>query len=221
MNKNQTKQIEIQKSVMDVMEKNLSKWQSIEEMRKNYDLFIRNIKKIDDYLAEVKADPASLKKKMLRSKKELIRHLSPVIGVLEVYAGDSGNKKLVRLAASGIDDLKRLKAGALTGYCRQVLKAINSLTEKQAAEAPGGPDRMISDYGLTLNHLEKLKEASDQHAADIKDYRNSRDEIRKSRSGLERRIRENSKIVKRRMDPIMLLFRDSHRDFHDAYFSSR
>ena len=37
---------------MEVMEKNLSKWQSVKELKKKYDQFVRNIKKIDDLLGK-------------------------------------------------------------------------------------------------------------------------------------------------------------------------
>jgi chromosome segregation ATPase len=215
------KQMAIQKSVMDVMEKNLAAWQSVEEMRKDYDLFVRNLKKIDDDLAEIKKDLAPLKKKRLRSKNALIQQLSPVTGILEVYAGDSGDRKLARLTDSRIDDLKRLKTDALKQYCEKVLKEVASLMETQAGNNQKGSRRMISGYGLTEEHLERLKKALDQYATDAENHMNSRNDIRKSRARLERRVRENSQLLKKRMDRMMLLFHDSHKDFHDAYFSSR
>jgi hypothetical protein len=215
MTEKQEKKVAVQKAVMEVMETHNSRWQSVPEMKKNYDIFVRNLKKIDDHIEVLRTDPDPLKKDRLHSRQALIDQLFPVISVLGVYAFDRGDSKLGKFVRMKFSDLEKMKADALQKYGIKVLKTSRALMEGQEAGQP------LTDYGLTGKHLDRMKQALDRFIQDDASYVRSREEKKKSRKKLDRRIAENDQLLKKKLDRMMHLFRDTQKKFYNAYTGSR
>ena len=215
------RQIVSQKSVMEVMENHLPVWESVREIRKNYDDFIMNIKKIGDCLAETETDLTPLKEKLHLSKESLIGQVLPVAGVLGVFAGDTGDRKLEKITDVKIIDLEKMKTGALRKYCLKVLNRASELLDIPANGKTEEADRTISGYGLTGKHLEKLQESFDRYCENADIHRDALKKIMKNEARLERHIRDNNLLLRKKMDRLILLFRETWKEFHDSYFNAR
>jgi hypothetical protein len=214
------KQVAIQKYVMDVMEKNIVKWKDVEEIKKKYDHFVRNLKKIEDDLLIISTDLSPLEQKSTASKEELIRKVSPIAGVLGVYAGDIGDMKLARIGGMSEKELRKIQPKALKKYCTKVIKISGDLL-RPVDENKKPPKRVISGYGLTPLHLEKLHQALDQYISQEAKFLESRKKYKRSKAKLEKRIAFNNKLLKGQLDRMILLFRDSEKTFYNAYLRSR
>ncbi|HER09080.1 MAG TPA: hypothetical protein ENO20_09240 [Bacteroides sp.] len=227
MTEKQQKEVAAQKAVMEVMEKNIARWQSVSEMKKEFDLFVRHIKKMDDHLAVIRKDMAPLKKARLESRKALIDQVFPVISVLRVYAYDTGDRKLGRQVKMKFSDLEKLKGNALTKYCYRVLKRSRALTEQDAdaekAKKKGKetPARSLTEYGLTAKHFDQLQQSLGRFIRDDEVLMHAREEKKKSRKDLDRRIRTNNRLLEKKLDHMMQLFRDTQKTFYNAYVRSR
>ena len=215
------RQLEAQRSVMGVMENNLQVWQSVKEIRKNYDTFVRNIKKIGDCLAVTGTDLEPLKEKMRLSRESTIGHLLPIAGVMEVFAGDTGDRKLAKIAKATIKSPEKMKTSSLRKYCLEVLKRASGLLESPAAGTKGKDDHHLSGYGLTVKHIQRLQESSDFFCHIVDNYEEALEKRDKYETRLERYIQDNKMILTRKLDRTILLFRDSHKEFHDSYFRAR
>lgn len=206
---------------MEVMEKNLSKWQSITELKSKYDQFVRNIKKIEDYIKILQTEPAPLKQTKNDANKALVEHVFPVTSVLGVYACDRGDKKLCRMASIKFTELEKFKHGDLVKFSRKILKITGKLLDQQTEEGKKPPKHLLADYGLTAQHLDKVKVALDTCIKDEVVYREVRSTKKQSQVKLDQRIRDNNQIMKKKLDRIMHLFRDTQKTFYNAYIKAR
>ena len=143
---------------MDVMEKNISRWQSVSALKNEYDLFVRNIKKIDDHVAVLRTDLDPLKENRVQSRKALVSQVFPVVSVAGVYAYDAGDKKLGKLVQVKFSELEKMKSDQLKKYCIRILKAARSMMEK------------LSDYGISDMHLDQLQKSLDQLSGMMKHF---------------------------------------------------
>ena len=206
---------------MEVMEKNLSKWRSVSEMKNDYDQFVRNVKKIDDHISVIQTDLAPLKENRSRSKKELIGQVFPVISVTGVYAYDAGDKKLEKYMNRKFSELEKMKGDELKNFSGRVLKMCRSLMEKPPEIKKKDPVPVITDYGLTAKHLDLLQKSLDQFILDDEKLTHLKKAKKKSRKKLDRQLRENEKLLKKKLDRMMQLFRDRQKAFYEAYIRSR
>jgi len=221
MTEKQQKQLFIQKAVMEVMEKNLSKWQSVKELKKKYDLFVRNIKKIDDYDTILRTDFAPLKEKRAISKKELVGKVFPVTSVLGVFAYDNGDKKMGKLANVKFSELEKMKHNSLVKYSKKILKISGPLIEQNPEAGKKTPKHVIADYGLASKHLDGLQTSLDNCIRNEAGFTEIRLMKNKSKAKLEQRIRDNNVLLKKKLDRMMHLFRDSQKTFYSEYIKSR
>ena len=220
MTDKQQHEIEIQRSIMSVMEQNLSIWRSVPELKNKYDLFVRNLKKIEDHQNMAGTDLAPYREKKLGSMKTLLQKAIPVISVLGVYAKDTGNTKLNKLVNLNADELETMNPDALRKYFRRILRICRALMEQDKGDGLETHTRKISDYGLTENHLEMIREALDQFISDQDTFKNQRIEIKRYKNKLDRRIRENNIILKTQLNKMILLFRDSNKEFYESYLKA-
>lgn len=211
----------VQKAVMEVMEKNLTIWQSVTALKKKYDQFVRNIKKIDDYDTILRTSSEKLKEKRIKSHKELVEKLFPVTSVLSVFASDAGHHKLENLTKVKYSRLEKMKHDALVKYSARILKTSGLLLEQPPEAGKKIPKQAIADYGLTYGHLDGLQTAVDSSIRDETAFTEFRAKKNKSKKKLERRIGKNNILLNKELDRMMHLFRDSQKSFYNAYIKSR
>lgn len=215
------KQLAIQKSVMQVMELHTAKWQGVTEVKNKYDMFVRNIKKIDDDLSMIATDLAPLKEKTGNARKALVEGVFPVVSVLGVFASDMGDKKLTRLVDLNDGELEKMKSESLKKYCNQIIKTSKKLLAPAGEDAKKAPKHELSGYGLNNGHIEKAEKALESFIREEAGYLDTRIKRKKSQAKLEQRISENNRLLKRNLDRMVPLFRDTQKAFHDAYIKAR
>ncbi|MCK4751704.1 MAG: hypothetical protein KAT15_31825, partial [Bacteroidales bacterium] len=203
MTEKQKSQVSVQKAVKALMDKNQAKWQAITELKNNYGQFTQNLERIDEYVAILQTDLSPLKEKKVKSRKSLIEKVFPVSSVMGVFASDIGASKLGKLAGVKSGELEKMSIGSLLKYCRRILKISESLLEQSREEDKKAPNQLISDYGLTVKHLEALQRALDGCSIDAAEYASSRLGKKKGKVKLDRRIRENNELLKKKLDRMM------------------
>ena len=220
MIKKQQKQLAIQNAVMAVMEKNRSTWQSVAELSHKYDRYIRNLKKTEDYFIILQTDLSPLKLKRKSARKILIDRLFPVTSVLAVFANDTGDRKLAKTLINKVTELEKMNSNSLSKYGIRILKTSGRMLNPQPAQGRKGPKRLISDYGVTGQHLESMKDALDNFIRADVDLKETRMFKKKSKARLKKRIRYNKEMLVS-IDRMIHLFRDSHKHFYNAYIKAR
>ena len=221
MTEKQNRQYEMQKTIVGVMEKHITKWQSVKELKKKYDRFIRSIKKIEDYDLILKSDLSPLKRKRSNAKQALIDQVFPVTSVLSVYASDLSDKELANLVNVKYGGLEKKKNEGLIKYCFEILKIARQLMEKKDEQVKKTKAHKIADYGLTARHLDALQGCLDQFIRDVHSYKETTTLRKKSRKKLERRIKDNERLMTKKLDKMMHLHRDNQKIFYDAYIKAR
>ena len=221
MTEKQEKKVALQKALMEVMEKNISKWRSVSEIKNDYDNFVKNVKRIDDHISVIQTDLAPLKENRSQSKKALIDQVFPVISVTGVYAYDAGDKKLEKYVNRKFSEIENMKGDELKKYSGKVLKMCRSLMEMPSEKQKKDAGSVITDYGLTAKHLDRLQKSLDQFILDDETLAHSRKAKKKSGKKLGRRIRENEKLLNKKLDRMMQLFRDNQKTFYNAYIQAR
>ncbi len=221
MTNKQKEHVAIQKAVMGVMEKNLTQWQSIAELKSKYDQFVRNVKKIDDYSVILQTNLTPLKEKRADSTRKLVEQLFPVTSVLGVFAYDMGDKKLGNLCNAKYSELEKMKHDSLVKFSVKALKTSDRLLDQQEKMGKKKPKHRLTDYGLTPKHLKNLQLILDSCIREEAHFKETRLKKKKSKVKLNRSIRENNLLLKKKMDRMMHLFRDTHQAFYSAYIKSR
>ncbi len=224
MTEKQKKQVAVQHAVMAVMSKNRSVWQGISELKNKADQLDGNLQKIGEYETILMKDPGPLKEKKLNSRKALAEKVFPVASVLGVFAYDSGDRKLGKLVTVKFSELEKLKPELLVKYCVKIRKIAAALLDQKkevVKEGKKSPGMVISDYGLTAGHVEKLQAAIEGCISDEADYEAIRQSRKKSKVKQGRTIRNNNLLLKKRLDKMMHLFRDSQKTFYNAYIKAR
>ncbi len=206
---------------MNVMEKHLVSWQEVTELQRKYDLFVKNLQKIENAVRVLDKEVSPLKEKRADSRKKLVEQLFPVTGVMGVYAYDTGDKKLRKLADRKFSEMEEMKSGALDLYSGRVLKKAGQLMAMKKEDSKKSPGRLITEYGLTQDHLERLRsarEASARESASVKQLKSDREQNSRI---LGKAIRENDQLLKRRIDRMIHLFRDTAPVFYTEYQEAR
>jgi len=220
------KQLITQKSIITVMENNVSSWQNIVELKNNYDRFVKNYKKITDCETELRFDPAEIYMEGNKSKEELIEKLFPIASLISVYASDLGDKKLHNQSNIKFTQLEKKKSKALLRIVSNILTFAGKLMGKgeKLTDASGKKKKTvksITDYGLTEKHLKDLKAASDTYCEKVKSIRIYRVKKAACKKNVEALLLKNEKILKRKLDKFMTLFQESNKTFYDNYWAAR
>jgi len=221
MTEKQRKQWEVQQAVAAVMTQYRSKWETVPELSKEFGDFSANLEKIRALLSDMDTDTATLKENRNLARKELIEKVFPVASVMGVYAYDTGNRKLSRLASVKYSELEKLGASRLLKYAGMVRKAAGKLMDGKDTKKKKPEGRNVSDYGLTAGHVERLETAREQFADSEKMLTEARQDKRKSKAQLEKKLRSNKQLMKKRMDRMVQLFREDQKRFYQAYSRAR
>jgi flagellar biosynthesis chaperone FliJ len=92
--------ISIFEKVNEFMERNLDKWNTIDAIRKTYDKFIKNLKKIKDLQPELEQDLTPIMEELSRKRDALLEKLVPIGNILDVYSQDQNISEKARSLAS-------------------------------------------------------------------------------------------------------------------------
>ena len=203
------------------MELNLDKWKHIEEIRRSYDDFISNLKKIRDIKPELEKDLSPVKSELQGKRDILVQKLFPAGNILEVYSQDYAPGKKAKILLSGQKRLESLNNNALLDHavllhktCERHMQTSPDSNGNAGTKSTGHD---IKRYGLTGDMLDELHTASHQFQStlklkdDIITYRN------KTRRKLEGLIRANRKLLESRLNKLMTVFSGTHPSFYNEY----
>jgi hypothetical protein len=208
-------------AVSEVMEQHRSSWQSIEALKSQYDRLVRNLKKIMDHDRILQGDLASLKARKVEGKQKLIGLIFPIISVLEVFASDSGDRRLQKLADRNMKALKQMNPGELVKYAGRVAGAAEKLMGTDPASRKKPPAFLLADYGVTKSHVEQLKSGTESYKTVLSEYGDALLRRKNSRAKLTGKIKENEKLLENKLDKMIHLFKESEEAFYNAYIRSR
>lgn len=91
----------------EFMERNLDKWNTIDEIRNTYDKFIKNLKKIKDLQPELEQDLTPVREELSGKRDVLLEKLYPPGNILEVYAQDH---RIGKKARKLVEEWKKLES---------------------------------------------------------------------------------------------------------------
>jgi len=194
------------------MESNLEKWNSIEEIRKTYDEFINNLKKIKELQPELERDLSPVRKELQERRDLLLQKIFPVGNILEVYAEDHKPGQKARSLIINHKKLESFGNKKLLVHTERLSKLVNKYLLRTE-----NTERDIKRYGLTQSMLDGLNSTGQQFISsfqlreDVKSYRNR---TRKKRDVL---ITANRKMLKKRLNKLMTVFSGTHSSFYREY----
>jgi hypothetical protein len=213
--------LEVQSAVKEVMEKHISRWQSVPALKTQYDRFILNLNKIDGYQTILQHDLAPLKEKRNLARSHMVETLFTISGALGVYASDVRDRKLINLLKGKFREIEKLKTEELVKYGDRVLQQLKSLLENDQKQGKKESRHPIRDYGITEKLQIKLQSALDNYRDAINAHFEASLNKKKSQVKLVKKIRENETLLKQKMDRMIHLFKDDQKVFYNDYIKSR
>lgn len=201
------------------MENNLEKWNSIDEIRRTYDEFTHNLKKIRDLQPELERDLTPVAKELDEKRSILAQRLFPITNILEVYSEDHkpGTKKeLFPLNQKKLESLGNRK---ILKQSKTLYRVVEKYLQKsdQSEEDGKEPAQDIKRYGMTgvmLNDLHSAIQGFESAVQLRKDVKTYRDKVEKKQDSL---IKANRKLLKNRLNKLMTVFSGTHPGFYREY----
>jgi len=95
--------------VNEFMERNLEKWNTIDEIRRTYDDFINNLRKLRELQPELEQDLEPIRDELSDKRALLEGKLFPIGNILEVYSNDNSTAKKARSLVSEWKKLESLR----------------------------------------------------------------------------------------------------------------
>ena len=199
-----------------LMEDQLEKWHSIAEIRKTYDEFIKNLKKLKDLQPDLEKNLDPVQDELKEKRENLIGKIFPLTNILAVYINDKKLKKGTRSMIISKDELDKLKKAKLLDLASRILET----TEKYLPD-PDMEDHDLFRYGITAIMMDEFSSALTKYAYALqlnKDLLNNRSKSRKTSNRL---LKVNREILNKRLDRLMTVFSVTHPSFYQNYASIR
>ncbi len=199
-----------------LMEDQLEKWHSITEIRKTYDEFIKNLKKLKDLQPDLEKNLDPVQDELKEIREHLIGKIFPITNILAVYISDKKLKKGNRSMIISREELDKLKQAKLLDLASRMLKT----TEKFFPD-PGQADHELSNYGLTPIMVDEFSTALTKYAYALQLNKDLLRNRSKSRKTSNRLLKANRKMLKNRLDRLMTVYSVTHPSFYKDYASIR
>lgn len=216
MEENQKLQFKMFSKVMDTMDHHVSSWIDVPELSLTNDTFARLYKKLADLVEEEKQLVEPQNEVHLGYRHRLEKQLKSLLGVVQIFAEDTKNKKLQKRV--------NVKPAALDKSDNEALIKLALIINKTALQpAKNGTKKptSLSEYGLTEEMAASLKKDA-MEIAEIKrtseKFRKTKKKIQKKETKLTDKI---SWLLKKRMDRMVNIFEAKDPAFHKDYMSAR
>jgi hypothetical protein len=199
-----------------LMEDQLEKWHSIAEIRKTYDEFIKNLKKLKDLQPDLEKNLDPVQDELKEKRENLIGKIFPLTNILAVYINDKKLRKGTRSMIISKDELDKLKKAKLLDLASRILET----TEKYLPD-PDMEDHDLFRYGITAIMVDEFSSTLTKYAYALqlnKDLLNNRSKSRKTSNRL---LKVNREILNKRLDRLMTVFSVTHPSFYQDYISIR
>ncbi len=202
--------------ISKLMEDQLEKWNSITEIRKTYDEFIKNLKKLKDLQPDLEKNLGPVHDELEEKREYLIGKIFPVTNILAVYTSDNKLKQDSGKMIIGKEELSRLKHARLLDFASRMLKT----TEKYYQGQVQG-DGELSRYGMTPIMIDEFSTAVTRYAHSLKLSKDLLRNRNRSKKTSNRMLRANRKILQKRLDRLMTVFSVTHPSFYKDYLNVR
>ena len=202
--------------ISKLMEDQLEKWHSITEIRKTYDEFIKNLKKLKDLQPDLEKNLGPVQDELKEKQENLIGKFFPVANILAVYGSDNKLKKGVRSIIISQDELNKMKKGKLLDLAGRMLKTMEKFfPDQEQAESE------LSQYGLTAIMVDEFSTALTKYAYALQLNKDLLRNRSKSKKTSNRLLKDNCKLLEKRLDRLMTVFSITHPSFYQDYASIR
>lgn len=217
-------------AVADVLEKNISKWTGINEIRNTIDEITANNKKIIELINEEEKDIDPVISDKSTSRQNLINKVVPVCNILQVYAYDTSNKGLAKKINFSRNKLTKLKDSVLINRSRKIWKGAKQIygasldsTDELLAKnkKPKSELKNIKAYGLNGQMIDDLDEANKLYVdiiLTVKDAVTYRNNCTKK---ITTKVKQNDRLLRNKLDKLLTLFEISDSSFYKAYKEAR
>ena len=210
--------------VNEILEKNLSKWDGIAALREIYDEFMKNFVKIKKLSEKQIKRPATLINTKNELLNQLIKKVIPVANVLEVY-GIRKNKKRSKSVKISKNKLLKSKDPVILKKCGQILRNGRKLFNKAESDAERKMDvtsgKNILDYGLTEGMINDLEDSYKRFKTESEQVGSKLNQEKKIAAKIKNLVKNNNKLLKNKLDKLMILFESRDPEFHELYQISR
>ncbi len=214
--------------IISVMDKNTEKWNTVAEVKKTVDEFVKNYKKLNDLKLEEDHDLRPYIQQTVERRNELVQKLFPVTSLLTVYAFDHGQEKLNKKLDRRKADLMKMKDRNLFELVDLVIKTAEKLlNDNQKESKKGGKKQKDNDrdgirgYGLNESMLEELKRLKKLAEDAKRSLGKAEKEKTKSSKRLRKISKENNRLLKKKLDGLMVQFEESEPVFYIDYLKAR
>jgi len=208
MNKSQGNYFKMFLNTQDCLDNYSTEWSAIPivlNMKNDYDeLISRIIGKSEE--AQTFMGVSEHKKK---EKKTIATKVSSLSGVIQAYAHGINNDDLVKsvkVSRTAIEETKDQDVDALVSSILKI--AQNILTE-------------LADYGVTENMINEIGTSLEEFNALIGKPRSIRNSKFVTLETIELLFEECNKLLKNKIDKVMLMFRDTKPEFYSSYERAR
>jgi hypothetical protein len=220
--KNTKRQTRIRKfkEINVFMEQNLEKWNSIDEIRRTYDVFVNNLKKINDLQPELKQEVKGLTEELEAKREVLLKKIFPIGNILEVYAQDHSVGKNSESLLIGQKRLEVLSNKDLLHYALNLHKRCDRFLQHSIGTEPLdriSPNNDIKRYGLTRYMLDDLYSVSQQFQSTLKLRKDVQTYRKRTRQKVDGLISTNRQLLANRLDKLMSVFSGTHPSFYGEY----
>jgi tetratricopeptide (TPR) repeat protein len=195
-----------------LMEEQLEKWHSITEIRKTYDEFIKNLKKLKDLQPDLEKNLGPVQDELKEKQENLIGKIFPVANILAVYGSDKKLKKGIRSMIISQDELNNMKKRKLLELAGRMLKTTEKFFPDQEPV-----ESELSHYGLTAAMVDEFSTALTKYAYALQLNKDLLRNRSKSKSMSNRVLKENRKLLTKRLDRLMTVFSFTHPSFYQDY----
>jgi hypothetical protein len=189
------------------MEENLDSWNHIGEIRRSYDDFVKNLKRLREVKKDLLRDLSPFRTSLIEKRRQLLQKLSPLTNVLAVYIQDHPSGKKIETMVQQRHQLKEYGHTSLLKYAKKLFKLLRKRLGGAQIRRYGLTEDMIRDLGGSIHEFESsLKLKSDLFSAQEKTIGRA-----------EKLIRNNRKLLKRRLDQLLTVFSGTHPGFYNTY----
>ncbi len=234
MKKKQTQKLDMFGKIYAFMEKNAGKLNALPELKQTYDQFVNNFKTVSQQRKKAENNLNPFKNNRKKQRTALIDKTSPVAALLAVYSSDTGDKKLRKISNQAGAKADQLKDTELIKTSRKMLKKAKKLMDqsvqiiqkgggkqdKNKKKAPAAPP-LPGDYGITPGMLDEMEKTLLGFSDAVKKEKQIRSEKKKFTGKIKKTMKENQKILKNRLDKLMVVFQTKEPELYREYTGIR
>ena len=195
-------------TVIAVLEKNSGTWKEMPAFSRAYEAFKGTVGKINT-VRTVQAGNKGVAMDKAAIKAALAEKALQVGGAIQAYADSSDNQTLREAVSFTLSELMKSRDGVMSDRSKLV-------HDKAKLHATA-----LAEYGITKTDILALKAMLDRFNALIVEPRKVISESKTATREIEALMKEASKLLKNRLDKMMLKFKAGAADFYSTYRNAR